>query len=1521
MDPKAYIDTLREEYIATQVNEQERDALIGDNNIEKRDIKGYHGREILELLQNADDAYQKSIEIGNKPEKDLEVTIQYRGNILTVSNTGTFFDEDGIKGIVQGNNSPKKGKYIGNKGTGFRSVLNWANAVRIFSGAYAVEFSKEIAREQFEAIKNTRQIQKQLVKNKNLYIPMLAVPQNVEPKQDNDRTIIEIEIDPQKMDEHSVSKQIENIDLKILLFLPNICNIDIYTEENHIVYSRSPEGDSRFVLKKTVDGEDEITETYQVFAKRLPEAVVEDVSDGEKKDILMTIAVPENMETCEINHLYSFFPLNDTEAPFPCVMHASYVLGDHRDTIPNVDVNGTIIKEQLNFLIQGVVPALIKQGDYEKAQNLVIPNGFTGWRIGFLQPFGKFDQGLHLVDHFLSLVMKCQLFETVNHRMIAVADGPKMLNHDFPKWFNGKEFEKLLKRITNERISSFLRAVANKGNIEIAMSEAELCACINNLSTKWSAARRAEVFDWWNENKYHSSLPNLLKDGNGNWVKYKEAYYFLIGNFSEVQIPKWVKTPTIAPKDQEEIFKIARKKEKIIMRKAGGDKRNISRLICDSELYPCVQFKYRDRNSIVSAVNSSVKTYHQSVEYVKWLWKNYGMEEKWSLEEKITYKFPTMDKKVVPAEKTFIGKEYGFALANKLFPQDYQEVPAVSVFGLKEEEKSSFIDFLNQFGVHRFPEIKTVRIEPQKKYYAQIERKIIEQGDVGASRQMAWMKFDIPYINGLDQLLQELSTREIIAWVYQDHQLQDMLKNKYYYSGASITYLGATQGNPRKFTRGIDNYILMLFNTTPWITVNKEKVAPRDVVKGYNQWNQNKRFDELVNVLKTEELEQIATEIGISKADVSDVLDIFDIKSRVTDLRSPLFYQMMLDIPKMGIGKADPLSRAVYGILGQSEFDTKYEDCEEKTRYFKEGEVLVRHNNQLSFVKTSQAYLPSTTIVNKKEMYIVEKGLKSKNESFERVLGCRRYEREYRILKDSIEFSSANGELQEYFKSFKRFARPYADYNEGLKKEFGRLNLSLVSRIAIVQDNKDTYVDEEYSLLQDKGGNWYLTEHQGVFDCRKVSEYIEIIIDGYANSKTFDADKVGELFRTESIEDREFLIIKNFGSLSCLDESILHNEIRESFIKSVEKISGKQPNVDGVDFDCFEQQENISIIVDLLREMCIDIDQLEDAGFEYTINLFPYYKKQCGEFILNERNNYKNWLYTNALGKDSLEKEFLRKYFEFEKYELPSFEKSIHFDFRERVFSVFGNWMVSTGDILSADKAYSENYEKMNPQKEHEDEIANDFDIQRMIYFGKEEEFSKWMKKSSAQPSMSMNPEKEYAALRGIVPQKKEISFSEEEPERFRGTDGAGNRLSSSTVITSELEKSNRSKKVYGNKGELLIYNLLLDMYDNVSPRSEAFVELGILKPGQGKSGEYDLSYENEDGNEVFVEVKASETNQFFITPKEFTFAKEHADRYELYLVTEMNSNSPKYEKLPNRFWENSKFRQQEIIKAILVDF
>lgn len=66
-DEQKFINTLKTEYKEYHIKEQERERLIEENNIEKQYSIGYHGREIFELLQNADDAYQKSINEGMKP--------------------------------------------------------------------------------------------------------------------------------------------------------------------------------------------------------------------------------------------------------------------------------------------------------------------------------------------------------------------------------------------------------------------------------------------------------------------------------------------------------------------------------------------------------------------------------------------------------------------------------------------------------------------------------------------------------------------------------------------------------------------------------------------------------------------------------------------------------------------------------------------------------------------------------------------------------------------------------------------------------------------------------------------------------------------------------------------------------------------------------------------------------------------------------------------------------------------------------------------------------------------------------------------------------------------------------------------------------------------------------------------------------------------------------------------------------------------------------------------------------------
>lgn len=89
---------------------------------EQQTVGDYNGRQILELIQNADDAGAENISFKLDPDN----------NELIFFNDGIAFDLEGMKSIMIAHYSSKlTSSYIGNKGLGFRSILNWAEGISI----------------------------------------------------------------------------------------------------------------------------------------------------------------------------------------------------------------------------------------------------------------------------------------------------------------------------------------------------------------------------------------------------------------------------------------------------------------------------------------------------------------------------------------------------------------------------------------------------------------------------------------------------------------------------------------------------------------------------------------------------------------------------------------------------------------------------------------------------------------------------------------------------------------------------------------------------------------------------------------------------------------------------------------------------------------------------------------------------------------------------------------------------------------------------------------------------------------------------------------------------------------------------------------------------------------------------------------------------------------------------------------------------------------------------------------------
>lgn len=116
----------------------------------------------------------------------------------------------------------------------------------------------------------------------------------------------------------------------------------------------------------------------------------------------------------------------------------------------------------------------------------------------------------------------------------------------------------------------------------------------------------------------------------------------------------------------------------------------------------------------------------------------------------------------------------------------------------------------------------------------------------------------------------------------------------------------------------------------------------------------------------------------------------------------------------------------------------------------------------------------------------------------------------------------------------------------------------------------------------------------------------------------------------------------------------------------------------------------------------------------------------------------------------------------------------------------------------------------MNPNQLYEDIIANNRDLQRMFYFGLDEEFKNWIQtQKAAEISVETNAHVDkYFKYRNIVPDITKVTFCKGKPNNNKS-----NTKHKGAYTNTRLSKKDANLKEIGNCGELLVYNLLCHLY------------------------------------------------------------------------------------------------------------
>jgi Domain of unknown function (DUF3883) len=391
--PRVWASWMKDQEAAT-ADEYRRNPkrLLADHGTEKSIIRDYVGREILELLQNANDAAIEAEELGR-------IRIELHREGLVVANTGQPFSRDGVDSLRLAHLSPKRARraqLVGHKGLGFRAVLNWARFPFILSGGLVLGYSLRYAREKQSWLRTLSSelaaaIDTETHLSRALVIPLLAFPScpwdgNLAPFLETDAqrvlyaracelrteydTVIGMPFDEAAEALVEARAQIARLRPEVLLFAPGIQELLIVADgENAQHWSRiSPDesGLSRVAMGPT--GSATIREWYvRTERDTVPSEYLADGAEPQRYEIVL--AVPAN-HVAEPGYLYSYFP---TEVPFPygLVAHASLDLVSNRQHFQPTKTNEFIVTRLAALLAETAAEQAARSGGTAGLEMLV----------------------------------------------------------------------------------------------------------------------------------------------------------------------------------------------------------------------------------------------------------------------------------------------------------------------------------------------------------------------------------------------------------------------------------------------------------------------------------------------------------------------------------------------------------------------------------------------------------------------------------------------------------------------------------------------------------------------------------------------------------------------------------------------------------------------------------------------------------------------------------------------------------------------------------------------------------------------------------------------------------------------------------------------------------------------------------------------------------------------------------------------------------------------------------------------
>ena len=1250
--------------------------------------KEYNGRQLLELLQNADDEAENTI--------NPSVLIKLEQDRLIIANNGTPFSEEGILSLMYSDNSPKirRQKKIGYKGLGFRSILSWSYSIWIKSGQFSIEFSRDNAIEFLKSLLEKHpelksEIEKASTENEKFPIATLAVPKwkedgNIDIATYDTYVIINFSSEKIRQD---IQEQISELDMEVVLFLNNLKTIKLESPERKESIIRIPPKDDWLEEIQLQNEEGEIIDSkkWRIFKTEgeLPEKLRQNEMT-KQFEYDLRIAVSEKLDD-SINRLFSFFR-TEVRFPFPAIIHGTFDLDGNRNHLNLSDVNG--------FLLEKIAELMI-----DTAKKLTQVTGEVNWdAMKLLAKKGDFDDKVEKMGFYEKLLDKMKahkLIPVVSNKYMSVDENPAFFKTPYARIF--KEFPTVFQDLSFYTYDSEVRNLIEELGIE-KYEPRDFISRLNQITSQLKICDRAEII--LNiANNYVSyfkpikerEMPNLFIDTYENVIGSK-TQALMPPERGSFKLPSNVTITFISNK----LFVILKDKADVKTGRGLADK-----LRC----FNVQEYRF---DSVIRRIVTSIKkfirksTKHRDEHIRNMLHSLFSIFN----EDTESEKFPSIDVPIITrkgelrnTKELYFGKEYQ---AGKIMNSLYSNIDDSVFISNKEElgfgndNETKVTDFLEWIGVARFPRIRLKQISDSA-YEDYILRNVRYPYTTNYSeaygsyeefkKDKHWYyrsTITIGQIDEFDAILEKARFEDIIVWLYVDSRMNGMIREGYELQGSKYEFrLKNTNVNRTMLSRNIASYIVFKMQTASWIkTESGQKVKPEICCLSKTLID----MSPLIEVPSLSLKYKAFKENKIGQKDIEYILTKIGVSENFAQLSTKTIYSILEKLET-----ADPEGKHARNIYRQiieskpREWSRKIVKQEARNKFVENGKVLAKGEIGYFPVK-SVYYVDNITFCKEiiKKFPIAAIGPHAGKVQVKDIFGVNPLEDIRFKLVEEPEHHYLDKEFSKALEIFKPYILTYRVQKPTVNTELNRLKklkIVLCTKINAIykyDDIEDKLVLSPYEHIQIEGENtaYMLLGPEKRYDsfedlkndirfCESFSEIITGILKVSENRKDFR-----DLFPKDNIQ--RDLIIKSDLDDPQLEKlktardrfknpSDLENEFWQSILEAkgseisiseldedtnVKKIISdaikiEQKDIDmlyeNIDYENLSNSKNLPDFKKLFETIKLSVDEFNKVSY-YQIDFTEYFEKEIISETFKQLNKFKSYVYYFLKEKDINEK-------------------------------------------------------------------------------------------------------------------------------------------------------------------------------------------------------------------------------------------------------------------------------------------